>query len=80
MTFMEWATKRATILAEEGATIEFIRGFLDFYRGEEDATLFIGNPFGADDYYSGRQFASYLGPVKQETVIRQDGSVLTWAA
>lgn len=67
-TLIDWANARANLLLEDGATTAFIRGFLDHVRDvPENVALFIGEPFGADDYHSGRQLASYeVGPIGEE--------------
>jgi hypothetical protein len=69
-TLLDWARQRVNTLAEEDATAPFLRGYLDYSGGrEENAELFIGRPLEADDYYSGRQLASYeIGPLGEELV------------
>ena len=65
MTFIEWTNNRAEILAEDEASAAFMRGYKDYVRGEFSGGLFVGDPFGADDYFAGRQLASYeVGPVE----------------
>jgi hypothetical protein len=81
-TFSQWTEFRVTLLEEDGASEEYINGFRDYADGEgEDFESLVGNEFGTWDYHAGYGQARYeIGPVETDTVIREDGHVLTWAA
>jgi hypothetical protein len=69
-SLLDWARSRCNILAEENASAAFIRGYLDAASGRPtDVALFVGEPFGADDYHAGFGLARYeIGPVNREEI------------
>jgi hypothetical protein len=67
-TLLDWARARCNILAEEGASAAFMRGFLDAARfSVPDVNLFAGEPFNAADYHEGFGLCRYTtGPIDRE--------------
>lgn len=55
-----WVESRVLYLFEDGASVDFARGYKDFALGlEPDYSSVVGDPFGADDYHGGYALASY---------------------
>jgi hypothetical protein len=61
-----WTEARVHMLAEDGGTVPFLRGYADCASGKTpDYTRVSGLPFEASDYYEGYALASYeLGNIK----------------
>jgi hypothetical protein len=63
-----WTEARVHMLAEDGSTLPFLRGYADCASGKTpDYTNVAGLPFEASDYYEGYALASYeLGNITTE--------------
>jgi hypothetical protein len=63
-----WTEARVHMLAEDGGTPPFLRGYADYASGKTpDYTRVAGLPFEASDYYEGYALASYeLGNITTE--------------
>ncbi len=55
-----WTEARVHMLAEDGGTLPFLRGYADYASGKTpDYANVAGLPFEASDYYEGYELASY---------------------
>jgi hypothetical protein len=55
-----WTEARVHMLAEDGGTLPFLRGYADYASGKTpDYAGVAGLPFEASDYYEGYALASY---------------------
>ena len=55
-----WTEARVLMLAEDGGTLPFLRGYADYASGKTpDSTSVAGLPFEACDYHEGYALASY---------------------
>jgi hypothetical protein len=55
-----WTEARVHMLAEDGGTLPFLRGYADYASGKTpDYARVAGLPFEASDYYEGYALASY---------------------
>ena len=55
-----WTEARVHMLAEDGGTLPFLRGYADYASGKSpDYANVAGLPFEASDYYEGYALASY---------------------
>jgi hypothetical protein len=55
-----WAEARVLMLAEDGGTLPFLRGYADYASGKTpDYASVAGLPFEASDYHEGYALASY---------------------
>jgi hypothetical protein len=55
-----WTQARVFMLAEDGGTLPFLRGYADYASGKiPNSTSVAGLPFEACDYHEGYALASY---------------------